>query len=102
MGGAQPGFELSALLLRECTNEDWRFHGHYCNSSLTTSPEDALGREPQLHRTFMTHAYYQPQCRCRNRHSPTQGRSRQRGPQVLQTEILPALFMYVHDNRLVT
>src|SRR3954469_2620106 len=40
--GAQRGFEPFALVLRELANEDWRFHGHYCNSQPETYSGDTL------------------------------------------------------------
>src|SRR5215211_6634194 len=46
IGGAQLRLQGLALLLRKRTYEYGRFHGHYCNSSLTTCSEDALGLDP--------------------------------------------------------
>ena len=45
IGGAQPFFEPLALFFRECTDEDWRFHKHYC-SSLTTCSGKSLEPGP--------------------------------------------------------
>src|SRR5215210_2976124 len=55
-----PASRASRSFFESVRYEDWRFHGHYCNSSLTTCSEDALGHHLTAHSPYLQGRYHVP------------------------------------------